>query len=110
VPPLQLNLRARSKIFFPASFLFFCSCRGLDRGFKQGVFLRALYPSPLILYPFSMPGTERAEIYFIAAMMVLILILSFASVFFFFRQYKKEMRERRNREKQKRADKASAGS
>lgn len=41
-----------------------------------------------------MPGAERAEIYFIAAMMVLILILSFAAVYFFIRQYKKEMRER----------------
>ena len=38
-----------------------------------------------------MPGSETAEIYFIAAMMVLILIISFASVYFFFRQYKKEM-------------------
>lgn len=38
-----------------------------------------------------MPGSEKAEIYFIAAMMVLILVVSFASVFFFFRQYRKEM-------------------
>ena len=41
-----------------------------------------------------MPGSERAEIYFIAAMMVLILIVSFTAVYFFVRQYKKEMRER----------------
>jgi len=44
-----------------------------------------------------MPGSERAEIYFIAAMMVLILIGSFAAVFFFVRQYKKEMREKAER-------------
>lgn len=41
-----------------------------------------------------MPGSDRAEFYFIAAMMVLILILSFAAVYFFVRQYKKEMREK----------------
>ena len=50
-----------------------------------------------------MPGAERAEIYFIAAMMVLILILSFAAVYIFVRQYKKEMREKRLRDEQKRA-------
>ena len=49
-----------------------------------------------------MPGAERAEIYFIAAMMVLILILSFASVYFFVRQYKKEMREKQLRDEGKR--------
>ena len=54
-----------------------------------------------------MPGSERAEIYFIAAMMALILILSFASVYFFMRQYKKEMREKKIREDEKRAAKAS---
>ena len=52
-----------------------------------------------------MPGAERAEIYFIAAMMLLILILSFASVYFFIKQYKKEMRERQVRAEQK-AEKA----
>jgi len=48
-----------------------------------------------------MPGAERAEVYFIVAMMVLILILSFAAVFFFVRQYKKEMREKHARNGQK---------
>lgn len=38
-----------------------------------------------------MPGSGTAELYFIAAMMVLILVISFAAVYFFFRQYKKEM-------------------
>ena len=41
-----------------------------------------------------MPGSERAQVYFIAAMMVLILILSFAAVYIFVRQYRKEMREK----------------
>jgi uncharacterized membrane protein len=49
-----------------------------------------------------MPGAERAEIYFIAAMMVLILIISFTAVYFFVKQYKKEMRERQIRSDQKR--------
>ncbi len=39
-----------------------------------------------------MPGSATAEVIFIAAMMILILIISFASVYFFFKTYKKEMR------------------
>jgi uncharacterized protein YpmB len=53
-----------------------------------------------------MPGADRAEIYFIAAMMVLILILSFAAVYFFVKTYKKEMRDKRERESRKSAAKA----
>ena len=53
-----------------------------------------------------MPGAERAEIYFIVAMMVLILVLSFAAVFFFVRQYRKEMRERQDRDSRKAREKA----
>ncbi|MFT3744682.1 MAG: hypothetical protein QM785_10385 [Pyrinomonadaceae bacterium] len=41
-----------------------------------------------------MPGAERSEIYFIAAMMILILIVSIVAVYFFVKTYKKEMRER----------------
>jgi uncharacterized protein YpmB len=41
-----------------------------------------------------MPGAERSEIYFIAAMMVLIMIISIVAVYFFVKTYKKEMRER----------------
>jgi len=37
-----------------------------------------------------MPFTSLAEAYFIGAMMILILIVSFAAVFFFFRQLKRE--------------------
>lgn len=44
-----------------------------------------------------MPGAGRAEIYFIAAMMVLIMILSVAAVFVFFKTYKKEKREKEAR-------------
>lgn len=52
-----------------------------------------------------MPGADRAEIYFITAMMVLILILSFAAVYFFIKTYKKEMRDKRERESRKSAEK-----
>lgn len=44
-----------------------------------------------------MPGYAVAEVYFIAAMMVLILIISGVAVYFFARTYKKEMREKRER-------------
>lgn len=44
-----------------------------------------------------MPGYAVAEIYFIAAMMVLILVISGVAVYFFARTYKKEMREKRER-------------
>jgi len=48
-----------------------------------------------------MPGTGRAEIYFIAAMMILTVILSITAIYIFFRTYRKEMREKalRNDEK-----------
>ena len=42
-----------------------------------------------------MPGSAKAELIFIAAMMVLILVISFASVYFFFKTYKKEMAEKK---------------
>jgi uncharacterized protein YpmB len=45
-----------------------------------------------------MPGAGRAEIYFISGMMFLILVLCVAAVFFFIKTYKKEMRERAQRE------------
>jgi hypothetical protein len=54
-----------------------------------------------------MPGAERAEIYFIAAMMLLILILSFAAVYFFVKQYKKEMRDKNERNERKSNDRAN---
>ncbi len=52
-----------------------------------------------------MPGAERAEIYFIAAMMGLILILCVVACYFFFKTYRKEMREKEERLAQKRAEK-----
>ncbi|MEP7214405.1 MAG: hypothetical protein ABI791_15110 [Acidobacteriota bacterium] len=54
-----------------------------------------------------MPGTERAEIYFITAMMILILVLCVGAVYIFFRQYKKEMRAREEAKRIK-AEKAEA--
>jgi cbb3-type cytochrome oxidase subunit 3 len=48
-----------------------------------------------------MPNIGLAEIYFIAGMMVLILIISFVAIYFFFKTYKKEMREKELRLKQK---------
>ena len=49
-----------------------------------------------------MPGSGRAEVYFIAAMMFLIIVLSVTAVVIFIKTYKKEMREKdaRNLEKQ----------
>ena len=41
-----------------------------------------------------MSNSAVAELYFIGAMMILILILSVASVYFFMRQYRREMREK----------------
>ncbi len=44
-----------------------------------------------------MPGAGRAEIYFIVAMMIVILIMSVAAVYFFVKTYKKEMSEKKAR-------------
>ena len=44
-----------------------------------------------------MPGAGRAEFYFIAAMMILIVILSVTACIVFFKTYKKEMREKEER-------------
>jgi len=52
-----------------------------------------------------MPGAERAEIYFISAMMILIIILCVASIYFFFKTYKKEMRDRELRDQKKEENK-----
>ena len=48
-----------------------------------------------------MPGAGRAEIYFIAAMMILIMILSTVAVIIFFKTYKKEIREKTLRREKK---------
>lgn len=55
-----------------------------------------------------MPGATRAEIYFIVAMMILILILCGFTLYFFFKTYKHEMNERREREARKAAQKAAS--
>lgn len=41
-----------------------------------------------------MPNTGTAEIYFISAMMILILVISGTAVYFFFRQYNLEKKTR----------------
>jgi flagellar basal body-associated protein FliL len=48
-----------------------------------------------------MPNEANSEFYFIAAMMVLIVILCVVAVYIFFRTYKKEMREKAERLAQK---------
>ena len=48
-----------------------------------------------------MPGAGRAEVYFIAAMMFLILIVCAVAVVFFFKTYKKEMADKAVRQKEK---------
>ena len=48
-----------------------------------------------------MPYAGTAEVYFIATMMFLILVISFAAVYIFFKTYKKEMREKAEREARK---------
>lgn len=55
-----------------------------------------------------MPGSERAEIYFIAAMMILILIVSFVVIYFFVKTYRKEMQEKEVRLQEKAKEKVSA--
>lgn len=44
-----------------------------------------------------MPGYSVAEVYFIAAMMILIFFVCGVAVYFFAVTYKKEMREKRER-------------
>jgi TRAP-type C4-dicarboxylate transport system permease large subunit len=48
-----------------------------------------------------MPNVGLAEIYFIAGMMTLILIICTVAVYFFIKTYKKEMREKELRKKAK---------
>lgn len=55
-----------------------------------------------------MPGAGRAELFFIAAMMILIMIFSIVAVYIFFRTYKKEMREKELRRKNKQENKAQS--
>ena len=55
-----------------------------------------------------MPGTGQSEIIFIAAMMILIMILSITAVYVFFRTYKKEMRDKDLRKQAKDRDAETA--
>lgn len=55
-----------------------------------------------------MPGTGRSELIFVAAMMILIMILSITAVYVFFRTYKKEMRDKDLRKQAKDRDAETA--
>jgi len=44
-----------------------------------------------------MPGSGRAELYFIGGMMILIMVLCTAAVIFFFKTYKTEMKQKAER-------------
>ena len=44
-----------------------------------------------------MPGSARAEVYFIAAMMILIVVLCVAATYAFFKTYRSEMRAKEKR-------------
>lgn len=44
-----------------------------------------------------MPASATAEMYFIAAMMILILVFAFAAIYIFIRQYRREIREKQER-------------
>jgi preprotein translocase subunit YajC len=48
-----------------------------------------------------MPLVSRAETYFIIAMMILILVVCAVSVYVFIKTYKKEMKERQERDSAK---------
>lgn len=50
-----------------------------------------------------MPNASLAEIYFIAAMFVLIMIISGVAVYFFFKTYKKEKAEKQKRTEQQKS-------
>lgn len=54
-----------------------------------------------------MPGSATAEIYFIASMMILILLISGVTVFFFAKTYRKEMAERAKRVNKAKEDTSS---
>ena len=54
-----------------------------------------------------MPGASRAEFYFITAMMFLIVVLCVAACYAFIKTYKKEMRQRAEREEKARIEAAS---
>lgn len=55
-----------------------------------------------------MGDSFRAELYFIGAMMLFMLIFAGFTIYFFIKTYKKEMREKEERERQKTAEKMEA--
>lgn len=68
----------------------------MDGGSLLG-FRPELFTAYYSLYTEYMPGTGKSEVFFVAAMMILILILSITAVYVFFKTYKKEMRDKEER-------------
>lgn len=52
-----------------------------------------------------MPDSYTAELYFIGAMMIFMLIFAGFAIYFFIKTYKKEMREKELRDQQKMIEK-----
>lgn len=50
-----------------------------------------------------MPNASQAEIYFIAGMFLLIIVISTAAIYFFFRTYKREKTDRQKRAEKQRS-------
>ncbi len=57
-----------------------------------------------------MPMPSWGEIYFVAGMMLLTIIITIVSIYFFVKTYRKEMREKRERQSDKQKTDGSAGS
>lgn len=55
-----------------------------------------------------MPGTSLGEAYFVALMMILILVVSFTATYFFFRQYNREKKMIQEAKQRKLAKKMQA--
>jgi flagellar basal body-associated protein FliL len=51
-----------------------------------------------------MPNSSQAEIYFILAMFLLIIVISGTATYFFFRTYKKEQTQKRVRTEKQKSD------
>ena len=56
-----------------------------------------------------MPMPTWGEIYFVAGMMLLTLIITVVSIYFFIKTYKKEMREKEERRVKKEREKTQSG-
>jgi uncharacterized membrane-anchored protein len=57
----------------------------------------------------GMPNATLAEIYFVSALMLLVTVISIVSIYIFMRTYKKEMREKEERKRDKAAAEQARG-